>query len=47
MISVLKSDLARRFAGGFLAGAIAILTIQPPEGAIAAVEALKLAAGLA
>ncbi|MGV3478866.1 MAG: hypothetical protein ACO1O3_02880 [Sphingobium sp.] len=47
MISVLKSDLARRFAGGFLVGAMAILAIQPPEGAIAAVEALKIVTGLA
>ncbi|WP_281423038.1 hypothetical protein [Sphingomonas colocasiae] len=44
---MLKSDLARRFAGGFLVGAIAILAVQPPEGAILAIEALKVAAGLA
>jgi len=47
MISMLKSDLARRFAGGFLAGAIAMLAIQPPESAVLAVQALKAAAGLA
>lgn len=47
MATLLKSDLARRFAGGFLAGAIAILLAQPPEGAIVAIEALKSAAGIA
>jgi hypothetical protein len=47
MISMLKSDLARRFAGGFLFGALAMLAIQPPEGAALAIQALKSAAGLA
>lgn len=47
MISLLKSDLIRRFAGGFLVGAIAILAVQPPEGAVIAIQALKSATGLA
>ena len=40
MTKLLTSDLARRFAGGFLAGAIAILAIQPPEGALAAIRSI-------
>jgi hypothetical protein len=47
MISLLKSDLVHRFAGGFLVGAIAILAVQPPEGAIIAIQALKSVTGLA
>ena len=34
MTKLLKSDLIRRFAGGFLAGAIGIIVIQPPEGVL-------------
>ena len=47
MASLLKSDLFRRFSGGFLAGALVILLTQPPEGAAMAVQALKAAAGIA
>jgi hypothetical protein len=38
MATLLKSDLVRRFAGGFMVGAIAILAIQPPEAARALVQ---------
>lgn len=46
-MTMLKSDLFRRFMGGFAVGAVAILIAQPPEGAALAVQALKAAAGLA
>jgi hypothetical protein len=45
MMALLKSDLARRFTGGFLVGALAILLVQPPETAMAAVETLKAVIG--
>lgn len=45
MLGLLKSDLARRFVGGFLVGAVAMLLVQPPETALAAVETLKAVLG--
>lgn len=39
MTKLLKSDLVRRFAGGFLAGAIAIVVVQPPEGVLELMQA--------
>jgi len=46
MVSLIKSDLFRRFAGGFALGAVAMIAFQSPENASALVMALKGAAGL-
>lgn len=46
MVSMLRSDLFQRIAGGFVAGAIIIVLVQP-EGAVPFVDALKAVAGIA
>lgn len=46
MLSMLKSDLFQRFAGGFFVGAIAIVIAQP-EGAWPLLDALRAATGIA
>lgn len=46
MVSLVKSDLFRRFAGGFAIGAIAMLMFQSPEQADALLVAVKNATGL-
>ena len=46
MVSFVKSDLVRRFAGGFAVGAIAMLVFQSPEQADTLLAALKSATGL-
>lgn len=47
MLSLIKSHIAQRVAGGFVAGSLAILALQPPEGALPFIVALKSAAGVA
>lgn len=46
MMSMLKSDLFQRFAGGFAVGAIAIIIAQP-AGAWPLLDTLKAVAGIA
>ncbi|WP_182911853.1 hypothetical protein [Sphingomonas cavernae] len=46
MITMLKSELFQRFAGGFVVGAIAIVAVQPAD-AWPFLEAIKAAAGIA
>ena len=46
MVSLVKSDLFRRFAGGFAVGAIAMLMFQSPENTEHLLAALKSATGL-
>ena len=46
MLSLIKSDLFHRFAGGFALGAVAMIALQSPENASQLVMAIKGAAGL-
>lgn len=46
MISMLKSDLFQRFAGGFALGAVVVVACQP-EGALSFLDAIKAVAGIA
>ena len=46
MMSLIKSDLFHRFAGGFALGAVAMLAFQSPENASDLVMAIKGATGL-
>ena len=46
MVSFVKSDLFRRFAGGFAVGAIAMFAFQSPENAETFAGALKNVTGL-
>lgn len=47
MLNLIKSHIAQRVVGGFLAGSAAIIALQPPEGALPIIAALKSAAGVA
>ena len=47
MLSLFKSPIAHRITGGFFVGALAILTMQPPEGALSLIATMKAAAGIA
>jgi len=46
MASMIKSDLFRRFIGGFALGAVAMIALQSPENASHLVTTLQGAAGL-
>lgn len=47
MLTLFKSAIAQRIAGGFLVGAVAMLSLQPAESTLPVVQAVKAAAGIA